>query len=312
MPRERAVSEVKEPHLISLKVLRLSRPSLAEQHVIPLDNLAEQTPELHFASQQSHAYPSHPADNPFILSPLLTFPPAFGSVFIGECFSCCLSANNEVNSVMKDVRVSAEMQTPSQTLNLELDGDQTTDLDPGASVQKIVNYDLKEEGNHVLAVTVTYTEPKKHASGEDDTVPSRVRTFRKLYQFVAQHCILVRTKTGPLPDGNAILEAQLENMSEGPVFLESVKVGVKGGWKTTSMNWDMEEEDSNDIPLLRSRDVMQVAFLLTRSLDVGATEEKKDEGTEVDKNAIGQLLLGWRSSCGDRGILRTGKLALAV
>lgn len=32
------------------------------------------------------------------------------------------------------------------------------DLLEGKSLQKVVNFDLKEEGNHVLAVTVTYAE----------------------------------------------------------------------------------------------------------------------------------------------------------
>jgi hypothetical protein len=32
------------------------------------------------------------------------------------------------------------------------------DLEPGQSLQKIVSFELKEEGSHVLAVTVTYSE----------------------------------------------------------------------------------------------------------------------------------------------------------
>jgi hypothetical protein len=92
---------------------------------------------------------------------------------------------------------------------------------PGESLQRILRFELKEEGNHVLAVTVTYTET---ALGEGKASGGRVRTFRKLYQFVAQQLLSVRTKAGDLSqkDGMSryLLEAQLENMGEAAVSLE--------------------------------------------------------------------------------------------
>ncbi|KAG0637980.1 hypothetical protein HOY80DRAFT_203983 [Tuber brumale] len=319
MPRERAVSEVKEPHSISLKVLRLSRPSLSEQHSLPKATPSNQSPELDELSRQSHAYPSHSTDDPFILSPLLTLPPAFGNAYIGETFSCCLSANNETTSIIASVRISAEMQTPSLTLNLELGGDerQTADLDPAMSLQKIVKYDLKEEGNHVLAVTVTYTEaPKRVDGGEGEKgAPGRARTFRKLYQFIAQQCLTVRTKIGSLSGGRAILEAQLENMGDGPISLEMVHMGTTKGWTATSLNWQGstgrgdDQRDPKDTPMLGSRDVMQVAFLLYPE---EIEEEREEDAAPNDKKTLGQLSIEWRSACGDRGYLSTGRLGLHV
>lgn len=132
------------------------------------------------------------------------------------------------------------MQTPSQVASLELepadDTAQTDGLERGQSLQKIVRFDLKEEGNHILAVSVSYTET---LIGSDSQAASgRVRTFRKLYQFVAQPCLSVRTKASELPwlevedkslgpYGRArllrfALEAQLENVGDGRVV---VKVG---------------------------------------------------------------------------------------
>ncbi|KAL7269539.1 hypothetical protein RUND412_007797 [Rhizina undulata] len=313
MPRERAVSEIKEPHSINLKVLRLSRPSLSEQYSLPLDSLAHKYPELETLSRQSHAYPLHAFEDTFILSPLLILPPAFGSAYIGECFSCCLSANNETQLTVLNVGITAEMQTPSQTFNLEFGGEEKQDVDPGKSVQKIVKYELKEEGNYVLAVTVTYTEAPKVVDGSE-LAPGRVRTFRKLYQFNAQQCLTVRTKPSQLPGGHAILEAQLENMGETPISLEMVNLGAKKGWKATSLNWDGVTEQGEEgcepkfTPLLRSREIMQVAFLL-RPDD---TAERKEEDTSMDKVVLGQLSIEWRTACGDRGFLSTGRLVLHV
>lgn len=129
------------------------------------------------------------------------------------------------------------MQTPSQVASLELeptdDTAQTDGLEKGQSLQKIVRFDLKEEGNHILAVSVSYTET---LIGQDSQAASgRVRTFRKLYQFVAQPCLSVRTKSSELPPlevedktlgpyGKArlfrfALEAQLENVGDGAVVI---------------------------------------------------------------------------------------------
>ena len=120
------------------------------------------------------------------------------------------------------------MQTPSNPTGspLHLAGSQEEDGEtvspgPGESLQRILRFELKEDGNHVLAVTVTYTET---ALGEGKAASGRVRTFRKLYQFVAQQLLSVRTKAGELSQKNGLsrylLEAQLENMGEAAVCLE--------------------------------------------------------------------------------------------
>jgi hypothetical protein len=120
------------------------------------------------------------------------------------------------------------MQTPSNPTGSPLDlmgshdesGDSASP-GPGESLQRILRFELKEEGNHVLAVTVTYTET---ALGEGKAASGRVRTFRKLYQFVAQQLLSVRTKAGELTQQGGLskylLEAQLENMGEAAVCLE--------------------------------------------------------------------------------------------
>lgn len=133
------------------------------------------------------------------------------------------------------------MQTPSQVASLDLgsastqdEGDDDTGLTTGQSLQKIVRFDLKEEGNHILAVSVSYTET---VMGTDARASGgRVRTFRKLYQFVAQPCLSVRTKASELPVAEVenkslgpygrakllrfALEAQLENVGDGAVVLK--------------------------------------------------------------------------------------------
>ncbi|KAI1984266.1 hypothetical protein LOZ53_005531 [Ophidiomyces ophidiicola] len=215
----------------------------------------------------------------------LALPPSFGSAYVGETFACSLSANNELRDegggggasrVVTAIRLVAEMQTPSQIVPLELhhahdelqeqqqqqQQQQAADARLGAgiarvdSIQRIVRFDLKEEGNHVLAVSINYTETLTTAAAATTTttttttgvdVPGsgsgsgvqassgRARTFRKLYQFVAQPCLNVRTKATELaarevdnrslgPYGKSklqrfVLEAQLENVGDEIITL---------------------------------------------------------------------------------------------
>ncbi|CCX05930.1 Similar to UPF0533 protein C5orf44 homolog; acc. no. Q0VFT9 [Pyronema omphalodes CBS 100304] len=278
MPRERAISEVKEPHLISLKVLRLSRPSLTEQHTIPIDTLAVRSPELQAAARYSHATDDQ---SNLQLTPL----------------------------------------TPSQSIiPLKLGGspdvpeaeDMGETLQPGGNLQRIATYDLKEEGAHVLAVMVSYLDynrplptspPGTPASGDGPTPDPRLRTFKKLYQFAATQCIMVRTKATPLPNNHAVLEAQLENLGETPMALH--KVAMKTRWKARGLNWE-----ENDPPLLRRGDSYQVCFVLEPPDAEPQAEGSEEKLATPGEDTIGQLAIEWRTSCGDKGFLKTGKLQL--
>jgi trafficking protein particle complex subunit 13 len=164
------------------------------------------------------------------------------------------------------------MQTPSTSVPLQLypesdptsesktnsnststnDKDKDTISSP-RTIQKILHHDLREEGAHVLAINVSYTETTptpppsststsaSTSSSTTTTTPSsRTRSFRKLYQFHATPLLSVRTKAteiSPLeiedrtlgPYGRKellrwVLEAQLENVSEVGVCLMGCEV----------------------------------------------------------------------------------------
>ncbi|KAJ5787312.1 hypothetical protein N7457_002302 [Penicillium paradoxum] len=330
MSRPRALSGAdapKEPHAVSLKVLRLARPSLSYQYPLPASNST-------ISTKASLSYPSGGSDDQFILAPLLTLPPSFGSVYVGETFGCTLSANNEIDSgdegkVLTSVRIVAEMQTPSSVAALELepssDSASTDGLKIGESLQKIVRFDLKEEGNHILAVSVSYTETR--IGSDSQAASGRVRTFRKLYQFVAQPCLSVRTKASELPplevENKSLgpygkrrllrfaLEAQLENVGEGAVVVKQTKLNPKPPFHSKSLNWDTINPTTSpvELPTLNPRDILQVAFLVEQ-------EEGQTEGLETlhkdlrrdGRATLGQLSIEWRGAMGDKGFLTTGNL----
>ncbi|KAF7551841.1 hypothetical protein G7046_g7596 [Stylonectria norvegica] len=291
----------------------LSRPSLVTQYPIepPLSTTALTKPA---PAPASLAYRSKADANPspFLLSPILNFPVSFGSAYVGETFSCTLCANNDLLSdgtkQIRDVRIDAEMKTPGlgAVQRLELSpgsgaGAVGTDLEAGGTLQKIVSFDLKEEGNHVLAVTVSYYEATE-TSG-------RTRTFRKLYQFICKASLIVRTKVGGLKEGAQghrrwVLEAQLENCSEDVVQLEKVVVEAEAGLGYHDCNW---EASGSAKPVLHPGEVEQVCFVV---------EDKGGEaGVEVlpdGRIMLGSLGIGWRGEMGNRGFLSTGKLGARV
>jgi hypothetical protein len=330
---------LKSPHTVSLKVLRsvysdvrqfttnlisrLTRPSLAQQFPIPRSEAQSDTPFPVSASlAYPHASPAVPTD--FILTPLLNLPESFQSAYVGETFSCTLSANNElpvgetVRSV-SGVRVAAEIISPSNPSGTALDLETPTAEDegatsksggsftPGHSLQRILRLALQEEGEHTLAVTVTYTETAVGQGGR--AAGGRVRTFRKLYQFVAANLVSVRTKAGDLDGGRYALEAQLENMGERAVVLDSVRMNPKAPYKAHSLNWDMDGAEPTRAPILNPRDIVQVAFLIEE--DGTKTEaEQQAPGTNAPEKRfiLGQLNIQWRGVMGDRGSISTGWL----
>ena len=305
---------------------RLTRPSLALQHPLP----RELEHEIGIPHTASLAYPSTSSDQQYIISANLSLPPSFGSAYVGETFACSLCANNELQSsldkAVSGVRILAEMQTPSQSVPLQLyfahpDTDDREN-EPGSSLQKIIRFDLKEEGNHVLAVNVSYTDATKSGG---QVVASKARSFRKLYQFVAQPCLSVRTKATELnaieiPDKSLgpygktslvrfALEAQLENVSEGTIVLESAKLHPRRPFKATSLNWDAGDDDGLKQPILAPRDVLQVAYVVEQDqgINEGLDELKamlKNDGRAV----LGHLSIQWRGNMGEPGSLSTGSL----
>ncbi|KXJ96901.1 hypothetical protein Micbo1qcDRAFT_229693 [Microdochium bolleyi] len=364
-----SIDPVKEPHGVSLKVLRLSRPSLVSQHPL-LAPSAAAAPLASSSIPASLAYQTAADTNPdpFLLTPVLNLPPSFGSAYVGETFSCTLCANNETHGddggaavanqqhkqkrLIRDVRIEAEMKTPgsgtAQQLTLTPSGGSSAklaggsaddskqeggsassagvDLEPGQTLQKIVNFDLKDEGNHVLAVTVSYYEATE-TSG-------RTRTFRKLYQFICKGALIVRTKVGVLPapgdkaathgegettsqsEGGSqstsssklsqrsrrrrwVMEAQLENCSEDAMQLSRVALELDSGVHYRDCNW---EASGSPRPLLQPGEIQQCCFI------VGEDEEGSAVEGADGRIVFGVLGIGWRSEMGSKGYLTTGKL----
>lgn len=207
------------------------------------------------------------------------------------------------------------MQAPSGTTTLEVSpvDPEAAKVNPGESMQKVVRFELREEGNHTLAVNLSYSETT--VSKDQSASSGRVRTFRKLYQFVARPCLGVRTKVSNLQTADSdntqsqaaryALEAQVENLADETITLETANLNPKPAFKSTSLNWDTKKLDMphSDKPSIAPRDVLQIAFLVEQHKDGPGKEVTKDGRT-----LLGNLDIQWMTVMGDRGSLSTGWL----
>ncbi|KAL5612949.1 hypothetical protein BROUX41_003974 [Berkeleyomyces rouxiae] len=358
-----SIDPTREPHSLSLKVLRLSRPSLSRQTPLNKPTSAAHHDDLPTLMPASLASPSNSAStSSSLFSPLASLPQSFGSAYVGTTFSCTLCVNHDIldpllpplptatatsasltadapsrephKKAIRNVRIEAEMKTPgiSSTVHkldltpaADAEQSQGVDLVVGQTLQKIVSFDLREEGNHVLAVSVSYYEATD--------LSGRARTFRKLYQFMCKAALVVRTKAGPLALGKApgrarrwVLEAQLENSGETPILLQSVGLDVEGRLLYDDCNWeadhgngeaktDGEEEETHMAkntevslvghrPVLGPKEIEQICFVV-REEEPGSAVVSKD-----GRVVLGGLRIGWRGEMGSKGSLTTGKLSV--
>jgi hypothetical protein len=200
---------------------------------------------------------------------------------------------------------------PSSPTEEEQHHESGVDLEAGRSLQRIVDFELKEEGSHVLAVTVTYHE--------STPTSGKVRTFRKLYQFVSKSCMIVRTKTGILPSRQGCgrkwaLEAQLENCGEETINLDTVEVQTRQGYKAEGLNWEITREgEAIERPVLSPGDVQQVCFVIDELLGPNENPEHPFDMQIVDGRLVfGVLTMSWRGPMGNIGNLSTGNLGARI
>ncbi|KAG6024705.1 hypothetical protein E4U19_003554 [Claviceps sp. Clav32 group G5] len=372
-----SIDTTKEAHSVSVKVLRLSRPTLVPQYPTaatttpPIPQTTPSSLPASLAYQTPHA--SNP--DPFLLSPILNLPASFGSAYVGETFSCTLCANNDLpppsaspssspslsttaaaspTKSIRHVRIEAEMKTPSlvgaaRKLSLGCPPTEGVDLAPGETLQRLVNFDLKEEGNHVLSVTVSYYEATE-TSG-------RTRTFRKLYQFMCKASLIVRTKVGVLggvvaaegivEEGEGdkgaskrsrssssrrrsssssssrrggsssngggrkwIMEAQLENSSDETMQLDRVDMEVREGLICQDCNWGMGEGGLGG-PATVQKPILHPGEVEQVCFVLSLDQERPAEAVD-GRIMFGVLGIAWRGGMGSRGFITTGQLGTRV
>ncbi|KAJ6500407.1 hypothetical protein C8R45DRAFT_1071056 [Mycena sanguinolenta] len=335
-------------HLLSLKVMRVSRPALAsawqpfyssspsfsvrdakEGLDTIVDALQAHSTASILSLQGKSPLPGHPKTLRDLThaSELLMLPSSFGSIQLGETFSSTLCVNNEAQVEVEAVALKVEMQTASSKVILAEFGGSETTLSVGDTLENVVHHEIKELGQHVLACTVTYRLPPGSRTvpgpAEDPNDPE-LQTFRKFYKFAVTNPLSVKTKVHAPRSFTALmssterekvfLEVHIQNLTTETMWFERMRFECADGWDVTDANLiDIEREDSESIfsgssALMQPQDMRQYIYILSRK-SITLTPAVYPPGSTIP---LGRLDISWRSSYGEPGRLLTSMLSRRI
>ncbi|KAE9407057.1 DUF974-domain-containing protein [Gymnopus androsaceus JB14] len=317
-------------HLLSLKVMRVSRPALAsawQPFYSSSPSFSAHSTQSVLSLQGTNPLPGHPKTLRDLTqaSELLTLPGSFGSIQLGEVFSSCLSVNNEATTEVRSVGMKVEMQTATSKLTLIEIGGPDTRLAPGDTLENVVHHEIKELGQHVLACTVSYHFPQgsRVAPSSEDSSDPNILTFRKFYKFVVTNPLSVKTKVHtpkspsammvPAERDKVFLEVHIQNLTPEPIWFERMRFEPVEGWDARDVNViDVEGEEQSlytgSTALMQPQDMRQYIYILTPK----STSLEPVVHIPGSIIPLGRLDISWRSSYGEPGRLLTSMLTRRI
>ncbi|KAI0781197.1 DUF974-domain-containing protein [Trametes elegans] len=319
--------------LLSLKVMRVSRPSLAsawEPFYSSSPSFSAHSTASITSLQGKTPLPGHPKTLRDLthVSELLTLPAAFGAIQLGETFSSCLSINNDANVDVEGVTVRVEMQTASSKALLAEFGGPGQKLSVGESLERVVSHEIKELGQHVLGCTVTYRVPPgiRHLPIQAaELQDSGIQSFRKFYKFAVTNPLSVKTKVHLPRSPSALLsskerekvflEVHIQNLTQDAMWLERMQFECIEGWGVQDANildhaasGSKEYLFSGSTALMQPQDLRQYIYILFPK----ALPPFPISHVPGSILPLGRLDISWRSSYGEPGRLLTSTLSRRI
>lgn len=211
-----------------------------------------------------------------------------------------VSLHNDSTENCDQVILKCDLQTATQRLPLlpQVQKDQGVQVQPGSSIDHVLSHEVKELGTHILVCEVSYVAPIRGKLN-----------FRKFFKFSVMKPLDVKTKFYNAESEDVFLEAQVQNVTAGPLCLEKVGLDPSPMFRVSALNSVMEAE-ADDTRLvfgkynyLQPQDSRQYLFCLTPRNDVKTNYKQLKGATN-----IGKLDIIWRTNMGDRGRLQTSQL----
>ncbi|PCH38720.1 DUF974-domain-containing protein [Wolfiporia cocos MD-104 SS10] len=319
-------------HLLSLKVMRVSRPSLAsgwEPFYSSSPSFSAHSTASIVSLQGKTALPGHPKTLRDLshVTEMLMLPAAFGAIQLGEMFTSCLSVNNEASVEIEGVTLMVEIQTASTKTTLAEFGGPDERLAPGASLERVVSHEIKELGQHALACTVSYRLPPgaRPAVASADSSDPNLQVFRKYYKFAVTNPLSVKTKVHVPRSPSALLsrterekvflEIHIQNLTQDAMWLERMCLECADGWQSYDANLVNDDGSAGDtiifsgpMALMQPQDMRQYVYILS-PLRLAAFPVAHQPGSIVP---LGRLDISWRSPYGEPGRLLTSMLSRRI
>nr|XP_035973358.1 trafficking protein particle complex subunit 13 isoform X6 [Halichoerus grypus] len=293
------VNPPKQEHLLALKVMRLTKPTLFTN--IPVTCEEKDLPGELF-NQLMRDDPSTVNGAEILMLGEMTLPQNFGNIFLGETFSSYISVHNDSNQVVKDILVKADLQTSSQRLNLSASNAAVAELKPDCCIDDVIHHEVKEIGTHILVCAVSYT-----------TQGGEKMYFRKFFKFQVLKPLDVKTKfynaesdLSSVTD-EVFLEAQIQNITTSPMFMEKVSLEPSIMYNVAELNSVSQAGECvttfGSRAYLQPMDTRQYLYCLKPK-----KEFAEKAGIIKGVTVIGKLDIVWKTNLGERGRLQTSQL----
>ncbi|TRY92588.1 hypothetical protein DNTS_020502 [Danionella cerebrum] len=294
------VNQAKQEHLLALKVMRLTKPTLFTNMPVTCED--RDLPGDLFLRLMKDDPSTVKGAETLILGEMLTLPQNFGNIFLGETFSSYISVHNDSSQVVKDILVKADLQTSSQRLNLSASNSAVSELKPECCIDDVIHHEVKEIGTHILVCAVSYT-----------TQTGEKLYFRKFFKFQVLKPLDVKTKfynaesdLSSVTD-EVFLEAQIQNITTSPMFMEKVSLEPSMMYNVTELNNVASADESmstfGKMSYLQPLDTRQYLYCLKPK-----PEHAEKAGVIKGVTVIGKLDIVWKTNLGERGRLQTSQL----
>uniref|UniRef100_A0A3P9M736 Trafficking protein particle complex subunit 13 n=1 Tax=Oryzias latipes TaxID=8090 RepID=A0A3P9M736_ORYLA len=231
-----------------------------------------------------------------MLGEMLTLPQNFGNIFLGETFSSYISVHNDSTQIVKEILVKADLQTSSQRLNLSASNSAVAELKPECCIDDVIHHEVKEIGTHILVCAVSYT-----------TQLGEKLYFRKFFKFQVNMLVILLLPTPALQTDEVFLEAQIQNITTSPMFMEKVSLEPTIMYNVTELNTVASGDDGEStfgkMSYLQPMDTRQYLYCLKPK-----AEYAEKAGVIKGVTMIGKLDIVWRTNLGEKGRLQTSQL----
>ncbi|XP_043496995.1 trafficking protein particle complex subunit 13 [Polistes fuscatus] len=283
----------KSEYLLALKVMRLTRPTFASPIVVTCDST--DLPGNTLNNELKNDCTALQGMETLAIGQFMVLPQSFGNIYLGEIFSSYLCVHNGSNQVVKNVTVKADLQTSTQIISLSSGNSLVKELAADDTVDEVIHHEVKEIGTHILVCEVSYMPANSMGPPQ---------SFRKYFKFQVVKPLDVKTKFYNAESDEVYLEAQIQNLTVGPICLEKVSLESSYLFNVSTLNKNEKEESIyGKINLLDSNCSRQYLYCLKPQ-----TSLQKDPKMMHNATNIGKLDIVWKSNLGERGRLQTSQL----
>mmetsp|Transcript_1817 Transcript_1817/g.5092 ORF Transcript_1817/g.5092 Transcript_1817/m.5092 type:complete len:321 (+) Transcript_1817:24-986(+) len=279
--------------------MRLTRPNFHLDSQVPHRVAGDALEEVGMSHEVEEDDSDHVAQ--LALADTFMLPAGFGSIYLGETFNGYVSVANNGSTDLSHVVVKVELQTGSKrSMLLDSSHAPTKTFSARSNLEFLVEHEMKEACVHIMIC---------HASWIDK-VNGEEKKSRQYFKFQALKPVSVNTKIHMMLE-SVFLENQVHNISQTPLFLDSVSFEASGAYNLSDHNdlrsqhlrtppgpFELVGETFGQATYLRPGDVRQYLYQL---------RPKSGILDPHDKNAgvLGKLEMRWKSAMAEPGRLHT-------